>query len=746
MPKGNTNRESLPTSGIAKSYVICGLLLLCMFFMDTEIFAYSVGLSSKESGHPKVTLVLINRLSLDDLLGRENSYLGQMIRQGSIGLQNTRTGGGLTAENAFVTLGAGLRMVGSAACQVALPAGSEYKGEVVGDVYRRYTGLDASADALVVLDIENIKANNLASIGTLQVGTLGETLKKAGKNAAVVGHADNGSQYQRWGALVAMDAEGIVPVSCMQDLTTRDPRFPTGERTDVQALANAYAAVRAMSDFIVVDFGDLDRIEEERRQLAPKLYHSYRHQALADADELFRHIMEEIDLTTEWLLVVSPLPAYTEVVEGRLLAPVAVWGPNISPGLLVSSTTRRRGVIANYDIAYTILEWLNVKPPTHLPGASIIGVENVGDRQSYLGDLLQRSGWTYQQRPPLLRAFVSLEIAVYLTVFGLVIFFVTLPKLWVSFFSFALLLIASIPLALLFIPALKPATISQSFVYTLAAASLITGFVQHFIEDTEIRYAFICGLTALAVVIDALFGGSLIKLSPLGYDVMLGARFYGIGNEYMGILIGASLVAVLVATHHLTHNFLVLMWLPVITFVLAMPNFGANAGGMLTALITTIIVWALTYNISPGKIAITGGLLLAAVLGLNVLPIGGIGSHVGRALKAVLTGDWPSILALVERKAAMNFRLMRYSMWSKGLLVALGVMALSVYRPTAVVQSVLKKYPAARNLVFCTIAASIMALIFNDSGVVAGGTTSVYAAGLILNLILEERREAQPKC
>ena len=49
----------------------------------------------------------------------------------------------------------------------------------------------------------------------------------------------------------------------------------------------------------------------------------------------------------------------------------------------------------------------------------------------------------------------------------------------------------------------------------------------------------------LWLLLDVLTGSSLIRLSPLGYDVMLGARFYGIGNEYMGILVGSSLLAAL---------------------------------------------------------------------------------------------------------------------------------------------------------------------------------------------------------
>ena len=90
----------------------------------------------------------------------------------------------------------------------------------------------------------------------------------------------------------------------------------------------------------------------------------------------------------------------------------------------------------------------------------------------------------------------------------------------------------------------------------------------------------------------------------------------------------------------------------------------------------------------------------------------------------------------------MNLKLMRYSIWSKGLLVALGVMGILIYRPTPVVHTAMKEHPSLQGIVFSTIIASLAALIFNDSGVVAGGTTSVYAAGLVLSLILEQRAKA----
>ena len=700
------------------------------------------------TGGELVTLVIINRLSLENLMDRPSSCLQNLASRGAIGLMNTRTGGGLTAENAYTTLGGGLRLVGGAEAKIALPAQAEHGGELVRDVYRRRTGWEAAPGALVVLDIENIKANNLASLGVDRVGTIGEALGRKGKAAAVIGNADYDGEYQRWAALIAMDARGQVPVGHVgSDLYRVDPAFPTGYRANLEALGDAYLAARSLAQFIVVDLGDMDRVEAERKQLRPSRYQNYRQEAMDGADALLEQILQAVDLAREWVLVVSPLPASHEIAQGRLLTPIIAAGPRIAPGLLTSQTTRRPGVVTNYDIAPTVLTWLEMGRPPGLPGALLTSTGGIPGRYSYLQDLLRRSAGTYQQRSPLLKAFVSLEIIVYLTVFGLVVVFPSLPRDWTGFLSFTLLFIAATPLALLLLPLLQPVTVPVAFLYALALAVLITGFTQRWVKSTENRYAIICGVTAFALAIDTCVGGPLIRFSPLGYDVMLGARFYGIGNEYMGILIGSSLVAALAARERWPQaSAIALIWFLIVTLLLAAPGLGANAGGTITALIAFPLAWGLVSREKWLRTIIVGGIVFMAVLGLNVLPVAGVGSHVGRALKTAMEGNWLVILQIIQRKMSMNWKLMRYSIWSKGLLVALGVMALLVYRPTPVVQAVMEEHPTARSIVFSTIVASIVALVFNDSGVVAGGTTSVYAAGLILSLILEQRAELKKQC
>ena len=733
-----------------------------------KLFAES-GESGKELTTPtstgQVTLVVLNRLCLDDLIGMAGSSLEQLAAMGGVGLMNTRTGGGLTSENAYTTLGGGFRLVGAAGAKLALPVSGEYQDEYAGDIYHRRTGWEVTEDRIVVLEIEGIKDNNLASIGIDRVGVIGEALREAGTGAAVIGNADS-NEYQRWAALIAMDSRGQVTMGRIgAEMNLKDPAFPSGRRTDPEALWQAYLTIRPQVPFIVVDLGDLDRVEGERKQLVAALYRNYREKALSVADAFLQALLETADLDREWIVIVSPMPTGGEIAGGRLLTPVIAAGPGIAPGLLVSKTTRRPGVVANYDIAPSVLAWLRLSRPRGLPGALLTttsqiprvgpwatntkaspmdaavaaGGNLIQSRYAYLQDLLTRSAATYQQRPPLLRAFVSLEVIIYLTTFALVAVFPSLPKAWIGSGLFALLLVAAMPLALLILPILQPTTVVKAFLYTLAMAGVLTGITWNLTCSTETRYGIICGLTGVGLFLDICRGGPLVKFSPLGYDVMLGARFYGIGNEYMGILIGASLLSGLVVRERWPRATpIVLFWFLAVVFLLASPGLGANAGGTITALIAFSLAYGLR---GQGKWTIAALTLssLVVVLLLNLFPSVGAGSHVTQALRMAIEGDWVEIGAIIQRKLAMNWRLMRYSIWSKGLLVALGVMGILVYRPTHGVQAAMGEHPPVRGIVFSTIIASLVALVFNDSGVVAGGTTSVYAAGLVLSMIMEQR-------
>ena len=83
-------------------------------------------------------------------------------------------------------------------------------------------------------------------------------------------------------------------------------------------------------------------------------------------------------------------------------------------------------------------------------------------------------------------------------------------------------------------------------------------------------------------------GNPLMKASILGYDPIVGARFYGIGNEYMGFLLGATLMgtAALLEKYRLDRQpaRLVSMVILITVFLtLALPSLGTNVGGAMAA-------------------------------------------------------------------------------------------------------------------------------------------------------------------
>ena len=55
-------------------------------------------------------------------------------------------------------------------------------------------------------------------------------------------------------------------------------------------------------------------------------------------------------------------------------------------------------------------------------------------------------------------------------------------------------------------------------------------------------FRLLCGLLLLFLLLDLATGSRLLQSAWMSYSVVEGARFYGIGNEYMGVAIGVACV------------------------------------------------------------------------------------------------------------------------------------------------------------------------------------------------------------
>jgi hypothetical protein len=184
--------------------------------------------------------------------------------------------------------------------------------------------------------------------------------------------------------------------------------------------------------------------------------------------------------------------------------------------------------------------------------------------------------------------------------------------------------------------------------------------------------------------------------------------------------------------------------------VLAAPTAGANAGGAVAAGVGFVGTWFFLRfpDISPGRLllCLLAGFLLAllCLLAFNGLGHGGsagsASSHVGKALTAAGDGEWEMLQALAVRKLETNWRLIRHSIWTKVVATSL-LVSFSVQLLPGSGERERRLRPEWTAGFRGILAASVAALLFNDSGIVAAATAIVYLVVpmLILRLAPDKR-------
>jgi len=375
------------------------------------------------------------------------------------------------------------------------------------------------------------------------------------------------------------------------------------------------------------------------------------------------------------------------------------------------------------------------------------------------------------------RAFIGLAIAVFVAwAAWLALASLTKtagPESRLGFWRWALLLLLAAPLSILLLPLLMPGI--QSLAAPLAAASpeAVAGAPSDPLETPAAVVLLLLGIalvlaalaskagrpgsadpftvlslaTVAALVVDVVVGAPLIKSSILGYDPITGARFYGIGNEYMGVLIGTALVG----TTGLVDRFprRGLRWLALLVYglvavVLAHPRLGVNVGGTVAAVsgfaVTGLLLWRRRLSWRTGLCAIAAVVLVLAGAAILDLLAQAQPSHLGQAARLVVGGDWNALWNIAVRKLQMNVRLLRWTIWAQVLVVSLAITAVALYRPGHLLRRLEQIHPHLVRGVRGAVVASLVALVANDSGVVAAATAMIPATATLLYLVLLDRR------
>ena len=332
---------------------------------------------------------------------------------------------------------------------------------------------------------------------------------------------------------------------------------------------------------------------------------------------------------------------------------------------------------------------------------------------------------------------------------------------------YGLRLVSAWPLALLLAPLMNPHTVG-GYVATFAGVTSLLALLP--------SPVLICGLTVVVVIIDGFTGTTLISNSALSEYALSGIRFYGIGNEYMGVLIAGALLAVSTVAptprpsptsgrgeseqeRPMPSSLAplsrlrgrgggrgLLLWFAVVTFVLSFPSFGAKAGGAITATATFVIAWrrlwgqTVTWKHLLGSIAAGFALVFVWAFLSHILHLRR--THLETATLALGQGRFGYILGVSLRKIGLAARVALHPGTLLGLIafaLLWGVARRFLWTRIAAHLARDQRFAAVWS---AGLWGCLVAVLFNDSGIVAAILMLQCLVLSLLHRLFSEKEEA----
>lgn len=716
-----------------------------------SVVSVSNAVASQAVRHRPVVLVIANFLTLDDLISA-GPHVRKLVRDGAVGLMNTGTYPRSSISSRYLAVGAGARPVCASADVMGYDYDEAVSGISAGDVYALQTNRQAPESSVVCLGVARVVRANDSSLLAGSVGLLGEMFHSAGLRTAVVGNADVPDMPARYAPLVAMDARGLVDTGKVAHSVIRaDSWFPGGLRDDlknISALASSYIQSHG---FIVVELGDLSRCEAMKYSLSEKAYTYYRRQGLEGLDRFigsFRRTVEERDAV---LILCSPNRQRLPEGIRSNLSPIVLFGRGLKPGLLTSATTRTRGLISNVDVAPTILEQAGLEIPdigTGRPARVIASDETLPT----LVRMERTAARSYSLRAPVLGTIGALAVVTGILT-EIVLLRQTASDALRKVLRASLLVLLAVPASLLLADASPPtgllgylARLVTTIVLVLFASVAVArfGFRKSSRGDVALL-AVLQFLTVALILTDLVTGTHLLKWSMTSCSHIVGIRYYGLGNEYMGVLLAMTVTSyalmlrlredrtTAVFSRDWRSLFLAGVWFLVTAWAIGNPRLGANVGGFITSVASLGPALILASSRSfRFRHAVGLGLVACAVLALFTVSDALMpkeGTHLGRSVVSVHVLGTGYMWALISQKIAMHLRILRMGHTILFLLVGMPVFVMFARRLKTEGRLGRRADSFYAMGLPATLAGAAAALLFNDSGIVpAALIASIFVA------------------
>ncbi|MDR1421454.1 MAG: murein biosynthesis integral membrane protein MurJ [Coriobacteriales bacterium] len=341
-----------------------------------------------------------------------------------------------------------------------------------------------------------------------------------------------------------------------------------------------------------------------------------------------------------WVFIVTSAPALAGSDGTEDLHPCIIRGANLS-GYATSSTTQRSGLITGGDVL-ALINNLNA------PGNSTSAVnepdpgitaeatrDNIDERRRTVDAFASFNKVMTETKEVVSHAFL---IFVFVT-FSMAVLLLVLGRrekkdlraLLIPIVRILCLVVLSYPpatfLMFLFLPAAPtPDDLYLSCILWTAGISfivLLIGYYSRWVNSLIALFALSIGV----IVLGQLVGGPLDMPGYMTYEVTIGSRYYGMGNEQCAVFFGSWITL----SGLLINRFPKARWMPAfrtwgyaaislaLLVVACSPNIGASFGPLTWGVLGIIVTWWVFSGHRIRWWLIVGAILLAAALALGAL-------------------------------------------------------------------------------------------------------------------------------
>ena len=693
----------------------------------------------------KVIVIDMNRVNMDNM-SRFKSISGLIDKSAFIGQMNIRGDKGYDDRRNYASIGSTGRVNILPETRISFEKSTEDQKKI----YQAATGtkaLNINLDNINFIDFYNQNKGEYKS----SIGYLGQTLSSNGKKIGVLGNSDyydSTGQFvkNRDFCLAVMDSRGRIHDGVLDGINKKKTNFPYGIGTDYKKLREETKRLYESSDLLFVELGDTFRLDEYKENLNKNTYAKMKRMVYSEANKYIASTLKMAG-DNDTIYIIGSFPSRLDYKNNRRLAPVIrIDKSEKGSGLLETSTTRRTGVIANIDLGVDILNRFGLK--NKFMNGRVIKSVPMENSFEYLQKDYKKIIAISSIRMSIINIYVTIIVASWI---------ICALALWKKekipqkhrgkvlnvlkeFVKLGLIM----PLAFLTAPILQARTepgvalsiIAATIVYYLAGRVLFKN------DDMKQICLFASAMIAIIVVDSALYT-PLMESNIMSYDPMIGARYYGIGNEYEGVTIGSAIIGFAILLEHKSiKRWMVVPFLLLVLFTSAYPAMGANVGGAISECVAYIVFILLIYDIKIDLkkalmiLLATGGLVVAFAIADIAL---GLGSHLGNFVNQILANGPMEIVNVFARKIEMNVKLAQTTVWVNILLAGLAILALIIFRPNKNFAAMKAKYPLIYKGYLSIMVGCIVTLFVNDSGIISSATDSIYLLIPIIIIMINEK-------